>query len=398
MFKSKLVGGMLFIVGTSIGGGMLVLPVSIATVGFVPSLLFLVACWAVMTCGALLLLEVNLRLPVGSNLVSMAKSTLGLPGQVVAWVAYLLLLYTLLSAYISGGGDLVFHALMPVRWHPSYGFSALLFTVVLGMVIYQGMRTVDQVNRVLMLGKLGVYALLVLIICPHIDTHHYHGGSLWAITGSLMLFVTSFGFASIVPTLSDYFAKDAKLLKKAIVFGSLIPLVCYVIWITVIMGVIDRSGPHGLLALKHAKYTISGLMSALHTAADQPWISGLFAFFTTVCMLTAFLGVSIGLFDFLADGLNLRKSGKEGGCLLLLTFLPPLIMVVFFPGLYLSAFAYAGVCCVILLLLLPIMMAWKARDTNPTSGTVILPIGKSGLVGLGVIGVVLLLVALYTMG
>ena len=89
MPNSKLVGGVLLIVGTSIGGGMLALPVSTAAAGITNAIIFLFLCWLIMTTGALLILEVNLRLPAGSNMVSMAKSTLGLPGQIIAWITYL---------------------------------------------------------------------------------------------------------------------------------------------------------------------------------------------------------------------------------------------------------------------------------------------------------------------
>ncbi len=57
VLNSKLTGGILLIVGTSIGGGMLALPVSMADIGFTNSLFFLVSCWLIMTVGALLLLE-----------------------------------------------------------------------------------------------------------------------------------------------------------------------------------------------------------------------------------------------------------------------------------------------------------------------------------------------------
>lgn len=87
MKRSKLIGGILLIVGTSIGGGMLALPVAMASAGLGASILFLLLCWLVMTTAALLILEVNLRLPAGSNLVSMAKMTLGVPGQIIAWGA-----------------------------------------------------------------------------------------------------------------------------------------------------------------------------------------------------------------------------------------------------------------------------------------------------------------------
>lgn len=40
MTRSKLMGGILLIVGTSIGGGMLALPVSTAEMGFANSLFF----------------------------------------------------------------------------------------------------------------------------------------------------------------------------------------------------------------------------------------------------------------------------------------------------------------------------------------------------------------------
>ena len=392
MFRSKLLGGILFIVGTSIGGGMLVMPVSIASVGMLHSIIFLLACWLIMTAGALLIMETNLRLPIGSNLVSMAKLTLGLPGQIIAWIAYLLLLYTLLSAYIAGGGDVLNNLLMRMHIPSTSRYTAIMFTLIFSIIIYCGMKTVDYINRVLMLGKLGVYVILIGIISPHIQLSQLSGGASSAILGSLMLLVTSFGFASVVPTLCEYLNQDAKLLRKTIIIGSLIPLVCYTVWITVIMGVIARSGPHGLLALNHAEYTISALTIALNTYVHNAWISVFFASFTSICMVTAFLGVSIGLFDFLADGLSLKKTGIAGKVLLILTFIPPLILVLFKPGLYLHAFNYAGICCVILLLLLPTLMSWRARKLQPDDLQIV-PGGNYVLLGLGIIALCLLWVA-----
>ncbi len=201
--NSRFIGGILLIIGTSIGGGMLALPVATAEVGFFNSVLFLIGCWLVMTVGALLVLEVNLRLPPGSNMVSMAKSTLGLPGQILAWVTYLFLLYTLLAAYISGGSDVfssifaTLHIAIPAK------LSALIFTLLFGCVVYAGIRAVDFVNRGLMFGKLGVFLVLLVIISPHMKRTLLDGGSVQAITGSLMILITSFGFASIVPSLRE---------------------------------------------------------------------------------------------------------------------------------------------------------------------------------------------------
>ena len=394
MANSKLIGGILLIVGTSIGGGMLALPVSTAAAGITNSIVFLIFCWLVMTVGALLLLEVNLRLPPGSNMVSMAKATLGLPGQIIAWITYLFLLYTLLAAYISGGSD-VFNGLLN-KAHvdlPNW-ITSLLFTSLFSFIIYSGIRAVDYVNRGLMFGKLGIYLILVVIISPHINIPTLSGGSLKAITGSLMILVTSFGFASIVPSLREYFDDDIRTLRKVIVLGSLIPLVCYILWEAVIMGVVQRDGSDGLLALLDSDHATSGLTDALSGAVHSKWITGFFGFFTSICMITAFLGVSLGLFDFLADGLKLKKSGQQGISILALTFLPPLAVVLTNPGIYLQALSYAGVCCVILLLLLPTVMAWRGRKTDTGENMIIIPGGNVSLTIVGIIAIILLTLAI----
>lgn len=392
MLNSKLIGGILLIVGTSIGGGMLALPVSTAAAGITSSVIFLIFCWMVMTAGALLVLEVNLRLPAGSNMVSMAKVTLGVPGQIIAWVTYLLLLYTLLAGYISGGSDVFQGLLQKANLHLPSWLTSLLFTCIFSFIIYSGIRAVDYVNRGLMFGKLGIYLLLVLLISPYIKLSTLSGGSLQAITGSLMILITSFGFASIVPSLREYFNDDINALRKVILLGSLIPLSCYILWETVIMGVVPRDGTEGLIALMSSDHVTSGLTDALSDVVQSQWITGFFSFFTSICMITAFLGVSLGLFDFLADGLKLKKAGHQGKFILLLTFLPPLLVVLVNPGIYLHALNYAGVCCVVLLLLLPVAMAWRGRKAGNT--LVLIPGGKSSLMLLGGIGIFLLVLAM----
>ncbi|KTD23260.1 amino acid permease [Legionella londiniensis] len=390
MPDSKLIGGILLIVGTSIGGGMLALPVATASAGMVSSIIFLILCWLIMTAGALLILEVNLRLPVGSNMVSMARSTLGLPGQVISWVTYLFFLYTLLAAYISGGSDVFQDLLHKAHLDIPAWLTSVLFTLLFSLVIYSGIRAVDFVNRGLMFGKLGVYLLLVLTISPHVHASMWKGGSFATITGSLMILITSFGFASIVPSLREYFNDDIKALRRVILFGSLIPLFCYIIWEAVIMGVIEREGSHGLVVLMGSNHATSGLTAALSSAVHSNWITAFFGFFTSICMITAFLGVSLGLFDFLADGLKLAKQGVQKKCTLALTFLPPLAVVLINPGIYLKALNYAGICCVILLLLLPMLMAWRGRKMQAAAQVIFLPGGNVSLALIGIASLILL--------
>src|SRR3990167_6926408 len=157
MIDFKLIGCILMVVGTSIGAGMLALPIATAQLGFVGSLILLFSCWFVMTAGAFLILEVNLWLPQNSNLVSMAKATIGPLGQIISWITYLLLLYSLLCAYIAGGSDLFHNLLVIAGINIKTGIAAVVFTCMFGLIVYLGIRVVDYVNRGLMVVKLGAY-------------------------------------------------------------------------------------------------------------------------------------------------------------------------------------------------------------------------------------------------
>ncbi|GGI91858.1 amino acid permease [Legionella impletisoli] len=358
---SRFIGGILLIVGTSIGGGMLALPVANAATGFWQSSLFLLLCWIVMTLGAFFILEVNLYLPSGKNMISMAAATLGKPGILTAWLSYLLLLYALLSAYISGGADVMGGLFKLIDIHIAPWILTIVFTVSFGLIVYSGIRKVDLLNRGLMFAKLGAYFLLVFLIAPYASVKNFESGAMHHITGTIMILITSFGFAIIVPNLREYFNDDVNVLRKLIFIGSLIPLFCYIAWDAVIMGTLPSQGDHSLASLMQDPHATSTLARMLSLQVDNSLISSMFNFFTSICMLTAFLGVSLCLLSFLSDGLKLAQKGKEGFGLFLLTFLPPLLIVIYYPGAYIHALNYAGFLCVILLLLLPALMSYCGR-------------------------------------
>ncbi|MDF1684895.1 MAG: aromatic amino acid transport family protein [Legionellaceae bacterium] len=359
--NSKLIGSILLIVGTSIGGGMLALPMANAASGLIPSSIALILCWLLMTLGALLILEVNLYLPPGKHMVSMAQKTLGIPGLVITWISYLLLLYTLLAAYISGGSDVLSGILSLIHVRIENWQSTALFTLSFGAIVYGGISRVDYANRALMFMKLGIYVFLVIFIAPFVQLEHWTESNPAAVPGSLMILITSFGFAIIVPNLRDYFEHDLLSLKRVIIIGSLIPLVCYFAWDAVIMGTLDAEGTNGLISLTHDMHPTTSLANQLAHIIHSKLIDVFFRAFTSVCMLTAFLGVALCLMSFLSDGLNLARRGKQGFILALITFTPPFLLVLYFPGAYLSALSYAGILCVILLLILPALMALAGR-------------------------------------
>lgn len=389
---SKLIGGILLIIGTSIGGGMLALPIANSLAGFLYSSLLLFGCWLIMTCGAFLILEVNLWFPAPNNLLSMAKNTLGTGGQIITWICNLLLLYSLLAAYTAGGSDFFHHLLFLAGLSTPNWLAALLFVGSLGFIVYLGIRSVDYVNRGLMLTKFGSLIILVALVLPFVTASHVMSGELKSMTASTTVAITSFGFANIIPSLRTYFHSDVKKLRKVIFIGSLIPLFCYILWDLAIMGTIPRTGEHGLISMLQSKNSTSEFVIALSSLLQRDSITLFARIFTSICLATSFLGVALCLWDFLADGL--QTFSKTSGKVILsgVTFLPPLIIVLIFPGVFIAALSYAGIYVTILLIILPALMAWIGRyHLKLAQNSYRVPGGKLTLiilvgVGLSIIG------------
>lgn len=358
---SKMIGGTLLIVGTAIGGGMLALPVAASPGGFFNSSLLLLLCWFLMTYSAFLILEVNLWLPPNSNIISMAKATLGRKGEVMAWTCYLLLLYALICAYISSGTDIFHNLFHLIGINLPLWLSSCLFVGILGFIVYKGIESVDYVNRGLMFAKLSAYILLVISISPHVQLSNLQGGKASALIGSVTVMITSFGFATIIPSLRAYFHDDVKKLRTIIMIGSLIPLICYIIWILVILGVIPRNGNNSLDAVLRSGHTTTELTTSLSIFLNNPWITNFSRLFSSICVATSFLGVSLGLSDFLADGLKVKKQGRGNLIIYSATFLPSLLIILFYPSIFILGISYAGIFCILLLALLPALMAYGGR-------------------------------------
>jgi len=394
----KFLGAILLIVGTTIGAGMLALPMATATMGFLPALFYMILIWLLMTLAALLILEVNACLPLGNHLISMARATIGRLGQTLAWITYLFLLYCLLSAYIAGGLEVVSTVFSYMHIHISKVWSAVIFTLLFSGIVYIGIQSVDWANRLVMAIKLVAYFAMIIFAVPLMQTLRLlENATTIAVTSTtIMIIVTSFGFAIIVPSLKIYFRDNTSLLRKAVIIGSCVPLIFYGVWEAVIFSVLPSTGPYSLHALAVAKYPVATLMQVLSHISNSTHIIVVANVFTSVCVITAFLGASLCLIDFLADGLQMQKRKAEGILLYLITFVPPFLLAIFAQKVFISGLSYAGLACVFLLIFLPAWMAWAGRYQRHLIFNYQVFGGKPVLLALMLISIVLMIVEILS--
>ncbi len=354
--KMKTFIASLLIGGTALGAGMLALPIATAGGGLIPSWVIYFLSWVFSIATGLLFVEIGLWLPRNANIVSMAKTLLGNAGKWFAWGLYIFLFYSLTVAYVAGGGRLISISFFG---EVSPSICIILFTLIFGLVVYLGTKIAGRVNGILMAGLIVSYLGFVFFGLEKID---FSLIQTWGWKGAILglpIIFTSFSYQGTVPSILEYLERDGKRTRFAIITGTTIPFVAYIIWDLIIKGVVPIEGTHGLMA---ARASGSTAVEPLKFIIQNSKISILGNFFAFFALTTSFIGVTLGLFDFLKDSLHVKKTELNKVLLALLVYVPPVLIAIVNPSIFLSALGYAGgFGCAILLGFLPTLMVWVGR-------------------------------------
>ena len=358
---NKTVGSTLLVAGTMIGAGMLAMPLTSAGIGFGFTLVLLLGLWALLTFSALLFVELYQTADSDAGIGTLAELYFGKVGRIIATAVLIIFLYALIAAYISGGGSLL-KDLLP----ESFGdkVSILLFTVIFGSFIVIGTHSVDKINRVLFFVMLAAFAVVLSLMLPEIKFDNLMATPIdnALIISASPVFFTAFGFHGSIPSLNKYLDGNVKALRISILAGSAITLCAYILW---------QMSTHGLLTqneflqILKEDATLNGLVKATLAITGSNMIAGAVKLFSTLALVTSFLGVGLGLLECIEDLLKRSFNISAGRISLgLMTFIPPLVFALFYPEGFILALGYAGQMFAFYAVVLPVSLVWKARRTH----------------------------------
>ncbi|MBY7969508.1 aromatic amino acid transporter [Vibrio fluvialis] len=392
MMQSKLLGSTLIIAGTTIGAGMLALPLASAGIGFSTSLMIMLALWALMAFTALLMVEIHQYADKDATLHTLAKQILGNKGKWIATFAMLFLFYALCAAYIAGGGAQFTNRISEFTGLEVSGpTGTLIFTLIVAAVVTTGTGTVDRVNRLLFAGKMVAMVMVLTFLAPNVSQSYLLSMPLGQglIVASIPVIFTSFGFHGSIPAIVNYLDGHTPSLRKAIVVGSAIPLVIYVFWQVVTLGVVSQPDLVDNAGL-------SALIGTLSQTVHQSNLGHVIGIFADLALLTSFLGVSLGLFEFMGDTIRKKDGNMNRIVASLVTFTPPLMFALFYPQGFIMALGYAAIALAVLAIFLPLVMVARVRRQANNNdyyqvmgGTPALAI--TGVVGILIVGAQLLI-------
>ncbi|MBM3195910.1 MAG: hypothetical protein FJZ62_04115, partial [Chlamydiae bacterium] len=211
MLRAKFIGSIFLIMGSAIGAGILALPLVTSLGSSTLSLLVMFLFAILMLYTGLMTLEVNMAMHKDSNsFSSMAERFLKIPGKIVCWICFIMLLYMVLAAYIEGMGSLAANLLGKLGLSVSSLSCSLVITVFFGTVVALGTFFVDTLNKFLFSAK-GIFILLSLLfilpeVRPFTILSYTTYGNYW--TQSLPIFATCFSYQFIIPSIVNYLGKE----------------------------------------------------------------------------------------------------------------------------------------------------------------------------------------------
>ncbi len=384
MMKSKLLGSTLIIAGTTIGAGMLALPLASAGIGFSTSLIIMLGLWALMSFTALLMVEIHQYADKDATLHTLAKQILGNKGKWVATFSMLFLFYALCAAYIAGGGAQFSQRIAIFTGAEIDGqLGTLLFTIIVATIVTIGTGTVDKVNRLLFAGKIIAMIMVLTFLAPNVTQSYLLSMPVGQglIVASIPVIFTSFGFHGSIPAIVNYLDGHTPSLRKAIVVGSAIPLVIYIFWQLVTLGVVSQSE-----LIDNAG--LSALISTLAQTVHQSNLGNTIGIFADLALLTSFLGVSLGLFEFMGDTIRKKDGGMNRIAASVITFTPPLIFALYYPQGFIMALGYAAIALAVLAIFLPLVMVIRVRQQASENHYQVAG-GNFALVSTGLVGIVI---------
>ncbi len=353
----RVFGSACLIAGTAIGAGILALPMVLIHLSLSQSLILMLGVWMLAYYSALLGSELVLRAQAPLSLGDLSQKFAGSGARFLGQFCFLGLCFALLSAYLSGTASLLHVHL------PNFSLSALQFLSAVSylVILVLSMSAIDKLNRVLFIIMLCILTAFTAVLAQVIDwsvpvVHVLPDGTPSSILATIPVVFTSFGFQIIFHTIGDYLGLCPQKMKRSFFWGSLIPVVLYILWTCISVLAIVGSDAHLAMAVKTNSLDVGQFMSLLGTLTQSSIFASLSWFLSILAIVTSAIGVGLGLMHTLEVILKNRFFAS------VLTILPAYFVVSFIPGAFIQALGFAGMILVVIALLLPMYLLYRSDD------------------------------------
>lgn len=360
----SLIGGAMIIGGTIIGAGMFSLPVVMSGAWFFWSLLALIFTWFCMLHSGLMILEANLNYHIGASFDTITKDLLGNGWNIINGLTVAFVLYILTYAYISASGSVIQHTFAQMNLAVPARLGGLAFALIVAFIVWLSTKAVSRMTTIVLGAKILTFFMTFGGLMWHVEPAilfnraEVNAFYLPYVLMTLPFCLASFGYHGNVPSLMKYYGKDPLIIRRCLLLGTLMALVLYIIWLVGTMGNIPRPA---FIAIAEKGGNIDVLVQTLSGLLNSSTLDLLLTVFSNFAVASSFLGVTLGLFDYLADLFKFDDSRLGRFKTALVTFLPPIAGGLLWPDGFIYAIGFAGLAATVWAAIVPALLARASR-------------------------------------
>ncbi len=337
--KTPVVTVALLIAGTTIGAGILGLPIKTGLSGTIPTLLGMLLVWSIMLTTAWILVETILKSnDKEADLPSLLSHELGTWAKVVATVGYLIIFYGVLVAYLAGAAcalSSLFAAPESKNWY------LLAFFIFATTFVFLGPDVVRKGNAIFMIAMGITFCILIWAACGNFQIGRLNHKDWHFLPSVLPIISTAFCFHPILVTASRSLGYKRKPILTALLLGTIFPLLINALWMIMVVGALPLTGSDEGSILGAFNLGLPATIPLASVLNNQlVAVSGVV--FTIFAIITSYLAVGISLMGFFRDLLSHRLPWWNRSSETICTFLPPLAVALIYPNIFLVALDIVG--------------------------------------------------------
>ena len=224
--------------GTIIGAGILGLPRVFAQSGLLIGLLWLILIGTIMIFVNLCLGEVTLKTKGNHQLPGYAETYLGKRGKNIMFFAMIFGIYSALLAYLVGEGESLSRVL---HGNISPLLLGIVFWLVMTFLSLEGLKGLKKVETWGLVAIITIVFGIFFRYVPQVNPTNLTAiDSTHVFTPIGVIIFALLGFSSI-PELRREIKGSEKLFKKAIIYGSIIPIILYIMFSVIFIGVLGAN-------------------------------------------------------------------------------------------------------------------------------------------------------------
>lgn len=365
---NKQIGCIFLIIGTSLGGGILAIPIILSYFSAIIGSIIMFLMWLLMTYSTLAVAEACLHFEKGISYLGLAHKLFKKPGIVLVYICAFGILYGMLAAYISAIGS-SFESLLNIN----YIVIEISFVIIFGGFILKGTGSAEWLNRVFLSVKLIIILFTIILLFKSIrltNLGSYSFSNFEQLIIALPILATTFSAHIIIPSVVNYLGPHPKDIRRIIIIASLIILAIYICWIISIFGNIAIYGSKNsfaeMLKSLSSEDSVTQLIYILKANIKSSEIISFIYAFITISVTTAFITLSLALKDLILDRFKMTSLSKLNKNIMLsfLFFMLPIILNYYFKKLFLIALSVVGLFSLIMLVSCPLYMVRILRKHN----------------------------------